>query len=32
MAKFRERKTRYFNQVKCIEDEADRVLEKDDEI
>jgi hypothetical protein len=32
MAKFRERKTRNFNQVKCIKDEADRLLVNDDEI
>jgi hypothetical protein len=32
MAKLRERKTRDFNQVKCIKDEADRLLVKDDEI
>jgi Reverse transcriptase (RNA-dependent DNA polymerase) len=32
MAKFWERKTRYFNQVKCIKDEADRLLVKDEEI
>ena len=32
LAKIRERKTRDLNQVKCIKDEADRVLVKDDEI
>jgi hypothetical protein len=32
MAKLRERKTRDFNQVKYIKDEADRLLVKDDEI
>jgi hypothetical protein len=32
MAKFRERKTKDFNQVKCIKDEADRLLVKDEEI
>jgi hypothetical protein len=32
MAKLRERKTRDFNQVKCIKDEADRLLVKDEEI
>jgi hypothetical protein len=32
MAKFRERKTKNFNQVKCIKDEADRLLVKNDEI
>jgi hypothetical protein len=32
MAKHPDRKTRYFNQVKCIKDEADRLLMKDDEI
>jgi hypothetical protein len=32
MTKLRERKTRDFNQVKCIKDEADRLLVKDDEI
>jgi hypothetical protein len=32
MAKFRERKTRDFHQVKCIKDEADRLLVKDEEI
>jgi hypothetical protein len=32
MAKLRERKTRDFNQVKCIKDETDRLLVKDDEI
>jgi hypothetical protein len=32
MAKLRERKTRDFNQVKCIKDEADRLLVKDKEI
>jgi hypothetical protein len=32
MAKLRERKTRDFNQVKCIKDEADRLLMKDGEI
>jgi hypothetical protein len=30
MAKLRERKTRGFNQVKCIKDEADRLLVKND--
>jgi hypothetical protein len=30
MAKLRERKTRDFNQVKCIKDEADRLLVKND--
>jgi hypothetical protein len=32
MAKLRERKTRDFNQIKCIKDEADRLLVKDDGI
>jgi hypothetical protein len=32
MAKLRERKTRDFNQVKCIKDEANRLLMKDEEI
>jgi hypothetical protein len=32
ITKLWERKTRYFNQVKCIKDEADRLLVKDDEI
>jgi hypothetical protein len=32
MTKLRERKTRDFNRVKCIKDEADRILVKDDEI
>jgi hypothetical protein len=32
MAKLRERKTKDFNQVKYIKDEADRLLVKDDEI
>jgi hypothetical protein len=32
MAKLRERKIRDFNQVKCIKDEIDRLLVKDDEI
>jgi hypothetical protein len=32
MAKLRERKTKDFNQVKCIKDEADRLLVKDEEI
>jgi hypothetical protein len=32
MTKLRERKTRDFNQVKCIKDEADRLLVKDDDI
>jgi hypothetical protein len=32
MAKLRERKTRDFNQVKCIKDEADRLLVRDEEI
>jgi hypothetical protein len=32
IAKLRERKTRDFNQVKCIKDEADRLLVKDEEI
>jgi hypothetical protein len=32
MAKLRERKTRDFNQVKCIKDETDRLLVKDKEI
>jgi hypothetical protein len=32
MAKFREIKTSDFNQVKCIKDETDRLLVKDDEI
>jgi hypothetical protein len=31
IAKFWERKTRDFNQVKCVKDEADRLLVKDDE-
>jgi hypothetical protein len=32
MAKLRERKTRDFNQIKCIKDEADRLFVKDEEI
>jgi hypothetical protein len=32
MTKLRERKTRDFNQVKYIKDEADRLLVKDEEI
>jgi hypothetical protein len=32
MIKFRERKTRDFNQVKCIKDETNRLLVKDEEI
>jgi hypothetical protein len=32
MTKLRERKTKDFNQVKCIKDEADRLLVKDEEI
>jgi hypothetical protein len=32
MSKFWVRKTRDFNQIKCIKDEADRFLTKDDEI
>jgi hypothetical protein len=32
MAKLRERKTRDFNEVKCIKDETDKFLVKDDEI
>jgi hypothetical protein len=32
MAKLRERKTRDFHQVKCIKNEADRLLVKDEEI
>jgi hypothetical protein len=32
MAKFRERKTRDFNKIKCIKDEADRLLVKDENI
>jgi hypothetical protein len=32
MAKLQERKIRDFNQVKCIKDEVDRLLMKDDEI
>jgi hypothetical protein len=32
MAKIRERKTKDFNQVKCIKDETDRLLVKDEEI
>jgi hypothetical protein len=32
MAKLRERKTKDFNQVKCIKDKVDRFLVKDDEI
>jgi hypothetical protein len=32
MTKLREKKTRDFNQVKCIKDEADRILVKHDEI
>jgi hypothetical protein len=32
MAKLRERKTRDFNQIKCIKDEVDRLLVKDEEI
>jgi hypothetical protein len=32
MARVRERKTRDFNQVKCIEDETEHLLVKEDEI
>jgi hypothetical protein len=32
MTKFREKKTRDFNQINCIKDEADRLLVKDEEI
>jgi hypothetical protein len=32
MAKFRERKTRDFNQVKCTKDDVDSLLMKNDEI
>jgi hypothetical protein len=32
MTKLRERKTRDFNQVKCIKDDVDRLLVNDDEI
>jgi hypothetical protein len=32
MTKLREKKTRDFNQIKCILDETDRLLVKDDEI
>jgi hypothetical protein len=32
MAKIRERKTRDVDQVKCIKDEADQLLVKDEEI
>jgi hypothetical protein len=32
MAKLREKKTRDFNQVKCIKDDANRLLVKDDNI
>jgi hypothetical protein len=32
MAKLQKRKTRDFNQVKCIKNEVDRLLVKDDEI
>jgi hypothetical protein len=32
MAELQERKTRDFNQVKCIKDEAERLLVKDEEI
>ncbi|KAJ4744373.1 Retrovirus-related Pol polyprotein from type-1 retrotransposable element R2 [Rhynchospora pubera] len=32
IAKFRDRKTRDLNQVKCIKDETDRLLVRDDEI
>jgi hypothetical protein len=32
MAKLRERKTRDFHQIKCIKDETDRLLVKDEEI
>jgi hypothetical protein len=32
MTKLRERKTRDFNQIKCIKDEVDRLLVKDEEI
>jgi hypothetical protein len=32
MAKFRERKTRDFNQVKCTKDDVDSLLVKNDEI
>jgi hypothetical protein len=32
MVKHRERKTRDFNQVKCIKDEADKILVKDEDI
>jgi hypothetical protein len=32
MTKLRERKTKDFHQVKCIKDEADRLLVKDEKI
>jgi thymidylate kinase len=32
MTKLRERKTKDFNQVKCIKDETDEFLVKDDDI
>jgi hypothetical protein len=32
MAKFRERKIRDFNQIKCIKDKANRFFVKDDDI
>jgi hypothetical protein len=32
ITKLQERKIKNFNQVKCIKDEADRLLVKDDEI
>jgi hypothetical protein len=32
MAKLQEMKTRDFNQIKCIKDEADKFLVNDDEI
>jgi hypothetical protein len=32
MTKLQERKSRDFNQVKCIKDEVDRLLVKDEEI
>ena len=32
MARIRERKTRDINQIKCIKDETDRLLVKDNEI
>jgi hypothetical protein len=32
IAKLRERKTKGFNQIKCIKDKVDRFLVKDDDI